>query len=167
MTRSLQRFYFTPRRRVKQSDRLFNIGKMIPIHNEAEYAIPLSQAADAIEQLAGIIRNAPPEYRVNFPVEVRFVSRDDIPMSPATGRDSCYLGAYVASPKWTVPYHRDFEAMMVDYQGRPHWGKLFSRTAADFAQLYPEYDAFDSLRQRCDPAGIFRNAFVGRVFGED
>lgn len=163
---SLQRFYFTPRRRVNRSDRLFNIGKMIPIHNESEYAIPLEKAAEAIDRLAGIVRNAAPEYRVNFPLKVRFVPDDDIPMSPATGRDSCYLGAYVASDKWTGPYHRDFEKLMEEYAGRPHWGKMFSRTALEFAELYPKYRQFDALRRECDPKGVFRNAFVDRVFGE-
>jgi L-gulonolactone oxidase len=165
VTRSLQKLYFTPRRRVNRSDRLFNIGKMIPIHNEAEYAVPRERAAEAIDGLAKIVRSAAPEYRVNFPLEVRFVPADDIPMSPAFGRDSCYLGAYVASRKWTVPYHRDFEKLMHDFDGRPHWGKLFSRTADDFARLYPQYHAFDDLRRRSDPRGLFRNAFVDRVFG--
>jgi FAD/FMN-containing dehydrogenase len=165
VTRSLQKLYFTPRRRVNRSDRLFNIGKMIPIHNEAEYSVPLERAAEAIDALAKIVRAAPPEYRVNFPMEVRFVPADDIPMSPAFGRDSCYVGAYVASRKWTVPYHRDFENRMRDFDGRPHWGKLFSRTADDFARLYPQYQAFNEVRRRCDPQGLFRNAFVDRVFG--
>jgi FAD/FMN-containing dehydrogenase len=165
VTRSLQRLYFTPRRRVNRSDRLFNIGKMIPIHNEAEYAVPRERAAEAIDGVARIVRAAPPEYRVNFPLEVRFVPSDDIPMSPAFGRDSCYVGAYVASRRWTVPYHRDFESLMRDFDGRPHWGKLFSRTAEDFAQLYPHYHAFNDLRRTCDPHGIFRNAFIDRVFG--
>jgi FAD/FMN-containing dehydrogenase len=165
VTRSLQRFYFTPRRRVNRSDRLFNIGKMIPIHNESEYAIPLENGAEAIDRLAGIVRGAPPQYRVNFPMEVRFVPGDDIAMSPATGRDTCYVGAYVASEKWTVPYIRDFEGLMEDYGGRPHWGKLSSRTAGDFAKLYPAHRKFDSLRRECDPGGVFRNAFVDRVFG--
>jgi len=165
VTRSLQRLYFTPRRRVNQSDRLFNIGKMIPVHNESEYAIPLENAAEAVDRLAGIVRGAAPEYRVNFPMEVRFVPGDDIPMSPASGRESCYVGAYVASARWTAPYHRDFERLMLDYAGRPHWGKLFSRTAKDFAELYPLYRHFDALRRECDPNGIFRNAFVDRVFG--
>jgi L-gulonolactone oxidase len=164
--RSLQRLYFTPRRRVNRSDRLFNIGKMIPKHNESEYAIPKEKAAEAIDRLAGIVRGAAPEYKVNLPVEVRFVPADDMPMSPANGRDSCYLGAYVASPKWTGPYHRDFEGLMREYAGRPHWGKLFERTADDLAKLYPLYRQFNALRKECDPEGLFRNAFVDRVFGE-
>jgi FAD/FMN-containing dehydrogenase len=151
---------------VNRSDRLFNIGRMIPVHNESEYAIPLEHAAVAIDRLAGIVRGAAPEYRVNFPLEVRFVPGDDIPMSPATGRDSCYVGAYVAGARWTGPYHRDFESLMGEYAGRPHWGKLSTRRAEDFAELYPLYRQFDSLRRECDPNGVFRNVFVDRVFGK-
>lgn len=117
-------------------------------------------------QELGRERGAAPGYRVNFPMEVRFVPGDDIPMSPATGRYSCYVGAYVASAKWTGPYHRDFERLMGEYGGRPHWGKLFCRNAADFAELYPSYRQFDALRRESDPSGIFRNAFVDRVFGK-
>lgn len=164
--RSLQNLYFTPRRRVNRSTKLFNIGKMIPIHNESEYAIPLEKAAKAIDRTARIVRNSAPEYRVNFPLEVRFVPGDDIPMSPATGRDSCYVGAHVASSQWTEPYHRDFEELMREYDGRPHWGKLFSRTPRDFAKLYPHYQQFDTLRRECDPKGIFQNVFAEKVFGE-
>ena len=72
----------------------------------------------------------------------------------------------MASSKWTGPYHRDFERLMGEYGGRPHWGKLFSRTAEDFAKLYPRYRPFNALRRACDPNGVFRNAFVDRVFGE-
>jgi FAD/FMN-containing dehydrogenase len=85
-------------------------------------------------------------------------------MSPAGGRDSCYLGAYVSSVEWAARYFADFETLMHDYAGRPHWGKSFTRTARQLRALYPAYDAFDRLRRACDPAGVFRNSFVDRVF---
>lgn len=105
--------------------------------------------------------------RVNFPMEVRFVAADDIPLSPASGRDSCYIGAYVGSLKWATPYFSDFEALMQDYEGRPHWGKTFSRDHAALRKLYPAYDDFNRLRRTCDPHGLFRNSFVDRVFPAD
>jgi len=55
---------------------------------------------------------------------------------------------------------------MREYDGRPHWGKLFSRTSRDFVDLYPQYQQFDAFRRECDPNGIFRNVFVERVFGD-
>ena len=49
------------------------------------------------------------DYKVNFPMEVRFVAADDIPMSPANGRNSCYIGAYVSGLKWAQNYFEEFE----------------------------------------------------------
>jgi FAD/FMN-containing dehydrogenase len=106
------------------------------------------------------------DYRVNFPLEVRFVAADDIPLSPANGRDSCFIGPYVSSTKWAAPCFADFEALMHDYGGRPHWGKSFSLSGQQIRDRYPAYDAFNRLRQHCDPHGLFRNSFVDRVFPE-
>ena len=120
--------------------------------------------ASSSRSLCSAARSSRAAYHVNFPLEVRFVAADDIPMSPASGRDSCYLGAYIASETWAVPYFADFENLMTDYAGRPHWGKTFTRTHRQMRQLYPEYDRFDALRRAADPAGVFHNRFVERVF---
>jgi FAD/FMN-containing dehydrogenase len=54
---------------------------------------------------------------------------------------------------------------MTALAGRPHWGKLHSRTAAELRELYPGFDAFVALRDRLDPEGRFRNAYLDRVLG--
>jgi L-gulonolactone oxidase len=87
-------------------------------------------------------------------------------MSPANGRDSCYIGAYVGSLNWSPPCFAEFEDLMRDFDGRPHWGKTFSRNHTELRSLYPAYDAFNQLRQECDPLGLFHNSFVDRVFPE-
>jgi L-gulonolactone oxidase len=150
---------------VDRSDRVIKVSSGIPVHQETEYAIPIEQAAEAIDRTRKMVLQA--NYRVNFPMEVRFVAADDIPMSPASGRDSCYIGAYVASRKWAPDYFAEFEDLMRDYQGRPHWAKSFSRPAQELRDLYPAYDSFNRLRQECDPYGLFRNSFVDRVFPAD
>lgn len=160
----VQRFGFAPRVRINRSDLIIPYSGSIPKHYETEYAIPVESAAEALDRVRSMILAAE-GYRVNFPFEVRFVAADDIPMSPATGRDSCYLGAYVASAKWAPGYFADFEALVADYAGRPHWGKTTGRSSDDFRTLYPEYEAFDRLRRDHDPAGVFRNPFIDRVFG--
>lgn len=162
MLNTVQNIHYHPHRRVDRSDKIIKVSSSIPIHQETEYAIPIEQAAKAIDETKKMILKA--DYKVNFPMEVRFAAADDIPMSPANGRDSCYIGAYVSSLKWASPYFKEFEALMSDYQGRPHWGKSFSRTHAELRELYPAYEQFNQLRQRCDPKGLFRNSFVDRVF---
>ncbi|MBK5228583.1 MAG: FAD-binding protein [Actinobacteria bacterium] len=162
MNRSAQKISFKPRVRIDRSDRIIRYAGSIPRHQEAEYAIPRERAATAIDEVRRAVLAA--DYRVNFPMEIRFVAADDIPMSPVSGRDSCFVGAYVGSRRWAGPYFADFEALMADHDGRPHWGKSFSRTPQELRDLYPRYDDFDALRRRCDPEGVFRNSFVDRVF---
>ncbi len=163
VTRTVERVGFTPGVRVDRSDRIIPYAGSIPRHYETEYAIPIDRASQALDAIRRTVLKAR-HYRVNFPFEVRFVAADDIPMSPAYGRDVCFLGAYVASRKWAGGYFSDFEALIAGFEGRPHWGKTFSRTASELRSLYPEYDEFDSQRRTCDPAGVFRNPFVDRVF---
>ncbi len=162
MNRLIQRLQFRPHTRVDRSDRIIRVATSIPRHQETEYAIPRSRAAAAVEEVRRMVERA--RYCVNFPMEIRFVAADDIPMSPASGRDSCYLGAYVSSVEWAAHYFADFETLMHDHDGRPHWGKSFTRTARQLRRLYPGYDRFAELRRACDPADVFRNAFVDRVF---
>jgi FAD-linked oxidoreductase len=162
MLNTVQNIHYHPHKRVDRSDKVIKVSSSIPIHQETEYAIPIEQAAKAIDETKKMILKA--DYKVNFPMEVRFVAADDIPMSPANGRNSCYIGAYVSSLKWAPPYFKEFEALMSDYQGRPHWGKSFMRTHEELRKLYPAYDQFNHLRQKCDPNGLFRNSFVDRVF---
>ena len=158
----VQRVAFRPRTRVDRSDRVIKYAGTIPRHQETEYAVPRAQAAAAIEATRQLVLKG--DFRVNFPMEVRFVAADDIPMSPAFERDCCYLGAYVGSLEWAPGYFAGFEELIRDYDGRPHWGKTFHRSPAELRALYPGYDAFAALRRRCDPAGVFRNRFVDRVF---
>ena len=160
--KAIQNLAFSPHSRVDRSDRIVTVPSGIPRHQETEYAIPVEQAAEALDRLRQMVLGA--GYRVNFIVEVRFVAADDIPMSPTYGRDSCYIGPYVANEKWARPYFAEFEEMISDYAGRPHWGKSFSLDGQRLRELYPSYDEFNRLRQGNDPHGIFRNSFVDRVF---
>ena len=159
---TIQNIHYHPHKRVDRSDKVIKVSSSIPIHQETEYAIPVEYAAKAIDETRKMVLAA--DYRVNFPMEVRFVASDDIPMSPANGRNSCYIGAYVSDLKWAQNYFKEFEALIFDYEGRPHWGKSFSRTHEEIRGLYPAYDKFNHLRQSCDPDGLFRNSFVDRVF---
>jgi L-gulonolactone oxidase len=164
---TVQNLQFKPHTRIDRSDKVITVSSSIPLHQETEYAIPVEKAAEAIDRTRQMIMQAKdqePSYRVNFPLEVRFVAADDIPMSPTTGRDTCYIGPYISSTKWAPRCFADFEALMDDYDGRPHWGKSFSLTAQQLRQRYPAYDSFNSLRQANDPHGLFRNTFVDRVF---
>jgi L-gulono-1,4-lactone dehydrogenase len=62
-------------------------------------------------------------------------------------------------------YFRAVEEIMDPYGGRPHWGKRHFHTATSLAERYPRWEDFRRLRERLDPEGRFRNAYLDRVLG--
>jgi L-gulono-1,4-lactone dehydrogenase len=104
-------------------------------------------------------------FKVNFPIEVRFVAGDDIFLSPARGRETCYIAVHLYRGMDYQPYFRAVEEIMMSYGGRPHWGKLHFREADSLQQAYPEFDDFRTIRNRLDPTGRFRNPYLDRVLG--
>ncbi|WP_300007307.1 D-arabinono-1,4-lactone oxidase [Pseudonocardia sp.] len=130
---------------------------------EMEYAVPREAVHEAFAGLrAAATRHA---RAVTFPVEVRVAAADDIPLSTASGRDSAYLAVHVQRGHPHEAYFGAVEDVMTALDGRPHWGKLHTRTAADLRPLYPGFDAFVALRDRLDPDRRFTNPYLDRVLG--
>jgi L-gulonolactone oxidase len=128
-----------------------------------EYAIPREHAREAVMRLRSFINEE--GLRVSFPVEVRFVAADDIWLSPAYGRQTCYIAVHAYRGTPFERYFRGVESIMRTYEGRPHWGKIHYRTADDLRDVYPRWDDFAAVRSRLDPQGRFRNAYLDRVLG--
>src|SRR5437016_2796278 len=65
---------------------------------------------------------------VLFPVEVRFVKGDDLYLSPAFGRDSCFINIIMYRPYGKDVNYRTYwdayEKIMKNSGGRPHWAKV-------------------------------------------
>ncbi|MGH7804923.1 MAG: D-arabinono-1,4-lactone oxidase, partial [Candidatus Binatia bacterium] len=58
------------------------------------------------------------------------------------------------------------EPIFWKYEGRPHWGKLHTLTAKEFAKLYPRWDDWQRVRKRLDPKGRFLNEHLRTVLGD-
>jgi L-gulono-1,4-lactone dehydrogenase len=130
---------------------------------EMEYGIPRENAVEAIRRVLELAER--PELRVSFPIEVRFVAADDALLSPSHERDTCYVAVHMFKGMPWEAYFRGVEAIMAEYQGRPHWGKRHFQTAETLAGRYPGWDAFRKVRSRLDPEGVFRNDYTDRVLG--
>jgi FAD/FMN-containing dehydrogenase len=128
-----------------------------------EYAVALAKAAEALERVRALIDDQ--RLRVNFVMEVRFVRAEDAWMSPAYGRDSCYIGAYMAESVDLHPYFDGFEAIMQAMDGRPHWGKEHHVTPDQVRRMFPMAGRFQELRSQLDPSGVFDNECLRRAFG--
>ncbi len=147
---------------VDRSDRVFTSPRLVHFL-EMEYAIPRAYATEALQRVRAFIRTS--GLHLNFPVEVRFAAGDDIPLSPAYGRETCYIAVHVYRGEPYETYFRGVEHIMGDYGGRPHWGKLHFQTASTLAKRYPEWRRFQALRARADPTGRFTNPYLERVLG--
>jgi L-gulonolactone oxidase len=147
---------------INRSDRIFISTRLIRFV-EMEYSIPRDQAVEAVLAVRDLIEDK--DLRISFPIEVRFVAADDVPLSMANGRDSCFVAVHMARGVPFEEYFRGVERIMTGFGGRPHWGKLHFQAAADLAPRYPEWDRFLACRARLDPAGRFANAYLDRVLG--
>jgi L-gulonolactone oxidase len=130
---------------------------------EMEYAVPVEATVEAVRRVRAHVAGL--DYPVSFPVEVRVSRGDDITLSTASGRDTGWIAVHMYRGLAYEEYFRGVEAIMRDLDGRPHWGKLHWRTAADLAPAYPGWDDFQELRARMDPLGVFQNAAMTRVLG--
>ena len=130
---------------------------------EMEYAVPRPEAGKALLRIRDLIEGE--GLRVDFPIELRVAAADDIPLSTANGRETAYLAVHLSSGTPYEAYFRGVEAIMDELGGRPHWGKMHFQNAATLAPRYPEWDRFQSVRARLDPAGRFRNPYLDRVLG--
>ena len=130
---------------------------------ESEYAVP----RESIHEVLGELRTAVPRltHPVMFPVEVRVAAADDIWLSTAHGRDTAYVAIhqYVGLPY--QEYFRAFESITTAVGGRPHWGKMHTRDAAQLAELYPRFADFRRVRDEVDPERRFANPYLEQVLG--
>ncbi|KAF8924711.1 D-arabinono-1,4-lactone oxidase-domain-containing protein [Dissophora ornata] len=181
-----------PLEQVGGSVEVFNFDCLFPQYVN-EWAIPWSRTAEALRALdqfietgsvkveSGVGVAAPSDekkdghavkvvkeagLKVHFPIEIRFVKKDDVWLSPAYGVDSCYIGIIMYRPYGTpVPYKRfwaGYEQIMASFEGRPHWAKKHSVTFEGLQRSYPKMDAFCEIRAKLDPKGMFLNDYLRR-----
>ncbi|KAA1416316.1 FAD-binding protein [Nocardioides humilatus] len=133
------------------------------VFREMEYAVPREAGLTALREARRMLEAS--GQTVSFPVEIRVAPADDVPLSTASGRDSLYLAFHTHHAAEHARYFALMEAVMRDHGGRPHWGKLHTRTADDLAALYPRFSDFLALRDRLDPARVFTNDYLRQVLG--
>jgi FAD/FMN-containing dehydrogenase len=134
------------------------------VFREMEYAVPRAAGLEVLRECRQALDGS--DLRISFPVELRTAPADDVPLSTASGRDSFYLAFHTHR----AAEHRDYfglmEPILKAHDGRPHWGKVHTRTAADLAPAYPRFGEFLAMRDRLDPERVFANDYLRRVLGD-
>jgi FAD-linked oxidoreductase len=128
---------------------------------EMEYALPREHATEALERVLALIERR--RLPVGFPIELRVTAADDALVSTAHGRPTAYIAVHQYVGMEFETYFRAVEAIMDDYDGRPHWGKRHYQTAATLRPRYPEWDGFTEIRDQFDPERRFENDYLRRV----
>ncbi len=127
---------------------------------QSEYLVPRETVVEALRALDAIRDRIAPVLHV---AEVRTIAADDQWLSAATGRDSAGLHfTWISDVAAVLPVVGAVEAVLAEFDARPHWGKVFTTPAERIAQLWPHLPDFVAAARAADPGGKFRNAFLNR-----
>ena len=137
---------------VDRSDRVFTSPRRVRFY-EMEYAIPREALPEALNRVRRLVDEI--GMQISFPVEVRVVAPDDIPLSTAQGRETGYIAVHVYQGTPYDAYFTGVERIMDSYGGRPHWGKMhFQRPSPGPGPI--RVGRVPSVSARLDPEGRFR-----------
>jgi FAD/FMN-containing dehydrogenase len=131
--------------------------------NEMEYSVPYASGWECFAELRAMLLADFP--KLPWPVEYRTLAADQALLSTAHQRDSVTLSVHQGAERDFRALFDAAEAIFRNHRGRPHWGKLHSLDASRLADLYPTLERFCAVRERFDPAGLFLNDYLRRLFG--
>lgn len=131
--------------------------------NEMEYSVPLHAGADCLREILKTIIDQ--QVDVVFPLEYRYVRRDDTMLSMSSGdEDHAAISIHRTAAEDYRPYFDLIEPIFWKYGGRPHWGKVHSLGASELTELYPRFEEFQAIRAALDPQGRMLNDHLRKVF---
>jgi L-gulono-1,4-lactone dehydrogenase len=152
----------TGSRAIDRSDRVFANERRVRF-TEMEYGVPREKGPEAVRRVIEWVRGN--RYPVFFPIEMRVTAADDALLSPSHERDTAYIAVHQYRGMEWRPYFEAVEAIMDEYDGRPHWGKRHFQTADTLAPRYPRWADFRAARDELDPDRAFSNEYAARVLG--
>lgn len=130
--------------------------------NEMEYGVPAEDGPEVMREIRDLVAS---REDVSFPVEYRYVQGDDVPLSPAHGRDSVFVAVHKYHEKPYAEFFARAEEIFRSYDGRPHWGKHHNLAAEELAPSYPRWEDFQAVRRSLDPEGTFLNGYLRELLG--
>ncbi|MEU3184216.1 D-arabinono-1,4-lactone oxidase [Streptomyces sp. NPDC006923] len=129
---------------------------------QSEYFVAREDGLAAFDALARVRDRIAPVLQIG---EIRTVAADEYWLSPAYGRDSvAFHFTWIADTAAVTPVLGVIEEALAPYGVRPHWGKLFTMAPERVRALYERSADFETLIEKLDPQGTFRNDFITRYF---
>ncbi len=131
--------------------------------NEMEYSVPLDAGAPCLREIVKTIIDK--EIDVVFPLEYRYVRRDETWLSMSSGEeDHAAISIHRTAGENYSPYFDLIEPIFWKYGGRPHWGKIHSLGFKELNALYPRFRDFVEIREFMDPEGRLLNQHLKKIF---
>ena len=129
---------------------------------QSEYLLPRHAARPALAAIASLRDRLAAVLLIS---EIRTIAREDLWLSPRYQRDTVALHfTWIRDPVAVAPVIVAVESELAPLGARPHWGKLLTMPPDRVRSQYPRWEDFGALLREYDPAGKFRNEFVGRFF---
>jgi xylitol oxidase len=132
---------------------------------QSEYVVARRHGADAIRELRRLARAVSPLLLTS---EIRAIAADTLWLSPFYEQDS-FAFHFTWKPllEDVLTVLPQIESALEPFGVRPHWGKVFIRSAEGLEAVYPRLPDFRRLLQKLDGGGKFRNEFIARyLLGE-
>jgi FAD-linked oxidoreductase len=123
---------------------------------EMEYTVPAEAGPACLREVLQTIRDR--DIPVHWPLEYRYVRRDDAWLSMFHERDGASISIHQTAHLDHRPYFDAIEPVFWKYEGRPHWGKLHTLDA-------PRLADFLEVRRELDPTGRLLNDHLASLFG--
>ncbi|MEO7273528.1 MAG: D-arabinono-1,4-lactone oxidase, partial [Vicinamibacterales bacterium] len=135
-------------------------GRSPALVQDMEVAVPYEQAPAAIAVLRDHFRTTG-KYPL-IPIHIRCAARSGQWLSPAYGRDVCYLEF------WQHPalenHFAEVHRLLTPFGYRFHWGKQTLADPPYIRAQYERWDDFVALREQWDPGGLFLNDYLKPFF---
>ncbi len=142
-------------------------GVLLITYMEEEIAIPIDKFVEAAQAARELVRKEYQQTTMFSDILFRFVSAEkNNYLSPASDRDVVFFSITTSRTRGYERFYKEFYNLMLNYGGRPHWGKINYLTKEDAQKLYGDnFEKFVTIRKKLDPQGVFSNAFTKRIFG--
>jgi xylitol oxidase len=131
---------------------------------QTEYFVVREDAYQALLAINNIREKIAPLLLIS---EVRTIAADDLWMSMCYKQDCAALHfTWKMDSPSVMKLLPVLEEALAPFHPRPHWGKIFTMSAAQLESRYERMQDFRHLLSQYDPQGKFRNKFLDQnIFG--
>jgi FAD-linked oxidoreductase len=126
--------------------------------NAMEFHLPAENQLTALKAVIAVIERERPD--MFFPIEARRIAGDDAWLSPFQGGPRGSIAVYCDYKDEFAFLHELIQPILLQYGGRPHWGKLHNLQGSQLAALYPNWNDFLAVRKRLDPKGRMLSPYL-------